>query len=234
MSVSAAPAAVSVRRRGPVTEVVLNRPERRNALSGKAIAQLTGICRELADAEVGAVLLRGEQEFFCAGLDITEFDAAHPPLEDWISAHHALADLDVPVVACLQGGAINAGAALALAADLIVAAESAYLQIMEASIGMVPTVNAAWLATRYPASVGLQLALPGTRMFASDLHRLGVVAQVAPDATALQRARDLAARLAAFPGRAAARTKRVLRAAREHGTDFPSAVAAASTAGAAR
>jgi enoyl-CoA hydratase/carnithine racemase len=95
-------------------------------------------------------------------------------------------------------------------------------------------VNAAWLATRYPASVGLQLALPGTRMFASDLHRLGVVAQVAPDATALQRARDLAARLAAFPGRAAARTKRVLRAAREHGTDFPSAVAAASTAGAAR
>jgi 2-(1,2-epoxy-1,2-dihydrophenyl)acetyl-CoA isomerase len=232
--VSTPPAAVSLRRRGSVAEVVLNRPERRNALSRKAIAELTAICRNLADGDMGAVLLRGEQDFFCAGLDTTEFDTAHPPIEDWIAAHCALAELDLPVVACLQGGAINAGAALALAADLIVAAESAYLQIMEASIGMVPTVNAAWLALRHPAAVALQLALPGQRTFAPELHRLGVVAQVAPDATALQQARELTARLALFPDRAAARTKRVLRAAREHRSDFPSAVAAASAAGPAR
>jgi enoyl-CoA hydratase/carnithine racemase len=229
----APPAAVSIRRLGPVTEVVLNRPERRNALSRAAILELAATFRELADANPGAVLLRGAQEFFCAGLDITDLDIANPPVDEWVAAHRAIADLDVPVVACLQGGAINAGAALALAADLIVAAESAYLQIMEASIGMVPTVNAAWLALRHSPAVALQLALPGRRTPAWELHRLGVVVQLAPDASALERARELAAQLAGYPDHAAARTKRILRAAHEHGTDFPSAAAAALAAGSA-
>lgn len=226
--------AVLLHRHGAVAEIVLNRPERRNALSGKAITELADAFRQLSGADVGAVLLRGAEGFFCSGLDRGEFDTAAPPLAVWLAAHQALADLDAPVVCCLLGGAINAGAALVIAADLVVAGETSYLQIMEASIGMVPTVNAAWLALHYPASVAMQLALTGRRMFAVELHRLGVAAQVCPDGEALAQARTLAGRLAAFPDRSAARTKAVLRAAREHRADFASAAAAARAAGATR
>jgi enoyl-CoA hydratase/carnithine racemase len=225
------PGTVLLRRTGDVAEVSLNRPSRRNALSSEAIAELTGVLRSFAGTDVGAVLLRGEQDFFCAGLDRTEFDTHAAPLEGWIAAHEALAELDAPVVACLLGGAINAGAALVLAADLIVAGEGAYLQIMEAAIGMVPTVNAAWLALRYPASVGLQLALSGRRFPGPELHRLGVAAEVAPDGETLVRAREVAARLAAFPEGAGRRTKRVLAAARAGATDFCAAASAALAAG---
>jgi enoyl-CoA hydratase/carnithine racemase len=228
------PGTVLLHRFRDVAEVSLNRPSRRNALSAEAIAELTGVLRNLAGTDVGAVLLRGEQDFFCAGLDRTELDTHAPPLDAWIAAHEALAELDAPVVACLLGGAINAGAALALAADLIVAGEGAYLQIMEAAIGMVPTVNAAWLGLRYPASVGLQLALSGRRFPGPELHRLGVAALVVPDGEALVQARELAARLAAFPERAGARTKRVLAAARASATDFSAAASAALAAGSAR
>lgn len=116
----------------------------------------------------------------------------------------------------------------------IVAGDTSYLQIMEAAIGMTPTVNAAWLAVRYPASVGLQLALSGHRFSGPDLYRLGVAMEEAPDSRALERARELASRLAAFPDGAAATTKRVLGAARDHGTHFDSAATAALTAGGRR
>lgn len=208
-------APILLERDGAVAEVVLNRPARKNALSPDAMTALAEVLREVgADAGVGAVLVRGAEGFFSSGLDLKEISTASPPTPLWIGAHTALAALEVPVVAAVTGGAINAGAAFALACDLLVVGEHSYVQVKEAEMGMTPPVNAAWLAMRYPAGVGLQLALSCRRFAGPDLHRLGVALDVVPDDDVLDSARHLAATLAGFPDRGAARTKRALRDAR--------------------
>lgn len=220
---------ILLEREGAVAEVVLNRPARKNALSPEAMTALTDVLRDVADdSAVGAVLIRGADGFFSSGLDLKEISTGNPPTPLWIAAHTALAALDVPVVGALTGGAINAGAALALACDLLVVGEQSYLQVKEAEMGMTPPVNAAWLGMRYPASVGLQLALSCRRFPGPELHRLGIALDVVADDAVLDHARGLATTLAGFPNRGAARTKRALRDARgEPDRPFASVVEAA-------
>lgn len=222
-------APVLLERDGAVAEVVLNRPARKNALSPELMVALGEVLGDLArDPSVGAVLVRGADGFFCSGLDLKEISTANPPTPLWIAAHSALASIDAPVVAALTGGAINAGAALALACDLLVVGEQAYLQVKEAEMGMTPPVNAAWLAMRYPAAVGLQLALSCRRFPGPELQRLGIALDVVPDDDVVDHARGLAATLAGFPQRGAAKTKRALRDARgETDRPFPAVVEAA-------
>lgn len=216
---------ILLERDGAVAEIVLNRPHRRNALTPQTMDLLAEALGAVGDA--GAVLIRGADGYFCSGLDLKELDTAHPPTDHWITAHSKLADLDVPVIAALTGGAINAGAALALACDLLVAGETAYVQVKEAEMGMTPPVNATWLGLRYPASVGLQLALSCRRFTGPELQRLGIALDVVPDADVVGHARDLARTLASYPNGGAARTKRSLRDARGETGRFPQLVEAA-------
>ena len=204
-------APVVVKRSGAVVEVVLNRPDRRNALSASSISALSDAFAGLAGSDAGAVLLRGEQGFFCSGLDLGEVDPSGSVVEAWTEVHCALDQVGLPLIACLEGGAINAGAALALACDLMVAGENSYLQVMEAAMGVTPPVNAAWLALRFPAAVGRQLALSCRRFTGPDLHRMGVALDVVGDDETLGHARRLAERIASYPASAAIRTKRILR-----------------------
>jgi 2-(1,2-epoxy-1,2-dihydrophenyl)acetyl-CoA isomerase len=218
---------VLVERRGRVAEVVLNRPSRRNALTRAAMSGLTAAFDEIAASDADAVLVRGADGFFCSGLDLDEVDAAEVSIPAWSAVHDALLALEVPVVACVEGGAINAGAALVLACDLIVAGENAYLQIMEAAMGVTPPMNAAWLALRYPPAVGLQLALSCRRFAGPELLRLGIALDVRPDADVLEHARRLAARIAAYPASAGRTTKLTLRRARGEVDGFAESRAAA-------
>lgn len=222
---------VRVEKTDGYAEIVLNRPHRRNALTLPAMTALTDAFHQIdGDDQVEAVVLRGEAEFFCSGLDLKEIDTGQPPTATWIGVHRALAALDVPIVCALQGGAINAGAALALACDLMVVGDGAYLQIKEAEMGMTPPVNATWLALRYPAAVGLQLALSCRRFPGPDLVRLTVALESVADQDVLTKARALAAQLASYPGRGAALTKRALRDARGENIDQFSRVAEARAA----
>lgn len=211
---------------GGVAEVVLDRAERRNALTPAVMVALREGFEAIAeDQGVGALVIRGSEGFFCSGLDLKEIDFSRPLTDEWVGAHRALDALDVPVIAAVTGGAINAGAALALACDLLVVGESAYVQVKEAQMGMTPPVNAAWLGLRYPAAVGLQLALSCRRFTGPELHRLGIALDVVPDDRVEDHARTLARELAAFPNGGAARTKQMLRAARgEKGRPFAQAV----------
>lgn len=217
---------VRVERDGAVAEVILSRPHRRNALTRAVMEGLTQAFVALAaDPAVGAIVLRGDEGFFCSGLDLNEIGADRPPPRSWPGLHAAIAALDTPVITALQGGAINAGAALALAGDLIVAGQHAWLQIKEAEMGMTPPVNAAWLARRFPPSVGLQLALTCRRFTGPELLRLGVALEVADDNLVPVLAHQLAEQLAAYPRRAASAAKIALRGARgESGGTFLSAV----------
>lgn len=218
---------VLVRHIGPVAELVLNRPSRKNAINPELVSALKRTLGQLAVADVGAVLVRGAGAFFCSGLDTREIDPGAAQLDALADVHRALSLLDVPIVACVEGGAINAGAALVLACDLVVVAESAYLQIMEAAIGVTPPVNAAWLAVRHPASVAAQLALSCRAFGAAELVRMGIALDAVPDAEALDHSRRLAQRVGSYPRGAGRATKRVLQDARGERDRFPAALSAA-------
>lgn len=220
---------VELQRDGGIAEIILARPHRRNALNPAMMAALTEVISATGAADdVGAIVIRGQDGFFCSGLDLKEISTSSPPAQAWAGVHAALAALATPVIAAVEGGAINAGAALALACDLLVVGDDSYLQIKEAEMGMTPPVNAAWLALRYPPSVGLQLALSCRRFTGPDLHRLGVALDVVATAEVAEHARALAVRLAGYPRHGASAAKTALRAAR--GESLPSFLAALDSA----
>lgn len=218
---------VLVERRGPVIEVVLNRPARRNALTMDVMSSLAATFAQLADSDADAVLLRGAGGFFCSGIDVDEIEPANVSVQAWSAVHEALAALDMPVLACIEGGAINAGAALVLGCDLIVAGQNAYLQIMEAAMGLTAPMNAAWLALRYPPGIGMQLALSCRRFTGPDLLRMGIALDAVADEDVLDHARQLVARIAGYPAGAARSTKQTLRQARGEVDRLSSAMVAA-------
>lgn len=201
-------------------EIVLNRPERRNAIDGPlADGLLDALAAVQADATIRAVVLRGAGGAFCSGLDLTAFNATPKP--DWVAGfgatwrrvHVALASLRAVLLVALERHAINGGAALALAGDLSVCGESAFLQVAEIRLGMPAPNNLAWLRMRHPEAVAARLVLTGDRVGAAELLRLNVVTEVVPDATVLDRCRERAVAIAAFPAEGVARIKPAMRAA---------------------
>ena len=202
---SAADPVFSTRESG-VAEIVLNRPARRNAVTGPLAKRLHAeIVAATEDDDVGVLLLRGAGGAFCSGLDLGEFRADPPP--DWMPAfsglwldvHAALYDCPKPIVAALERFAINAGSALALAADLLVAGEQAFLHVGEIQMGMAAPMNMAWLRLRHPESVAARLAIVGRRYTGAELERMGVASEVVADNEVLTRARELSATIAGYP-----------------------------------
>lgn len=200
-------------------EVVLNRAERRNAINGPLGECLAAAFRQVdADDGVQAVLLRGAEGAFCSGLDLKAFNAEPPPSwlphfgTIWRGAHKAIYECRKPIVAALERYAINGGAALALAADLLVAGKTAFLQVGEVKMGMVAPYNMAWLRLRHSESVAAQLALTGRRFSGSELHQRGIAYAVTDDDDVVARASELAAELAGYPPAAAQRIKATFRA----------------------
>ena len=200
-------------------ELVLNRPERRNAIDGDLGMALAGALRALdTDDAVHTILLRGAEGSFCSGLDLKAFRADPPP--EWLpkfniiwrAVHTALYDCRKPIVAALERFAINGGAALALAADLLVAGETAFLQVGEVQMGMRAPFNIAWLRLRHPESVAAKLALTGRRFTGPELTEMGVAHACVPDAEVLVHAQELAHELASYPGGAVMGAKATIRA----------------------
>ncbi len=214
------PPCVLLERHDGWAELVLNRPARRNAIDGElARGMLDALDAVRADATLRAVVMRGAGGAFCSGLDLQAFGST--PAPDWVAAfpatwrrvHVALASLDAVLVVALERFAINGGAALALAGDLAIVGEQAFLQVGEIRLGMTAPNNLAWLRLRHPESVAARLALTGDRVGASELLRLGVATEVVADADVLGRCRERAAALAAFPADGVARLKASIRAA---------------------
>ena len=204
---------------GRWAEIVLNRPERRNAINGPLGEELAAaIGRADADDGVQAILLRGADGAFCSGLDLKAFNADPPP--DWMprfpaiwrGAHKAIFECPKPIVAALERFAINGGAALALAADLLVAGETAFLQVGEVKQGMAAPYNMAWLRLRHSENTAAQLTLTGRRFPGSELASLGIAHAAVPDDEVLAAGRQLVEELAAYPDGGLARNKTLMRA----------------------
>jgi enoyl-CoA hydratase/carnithine racemase len=189
-----------------VATVELNRPERRNAITGPlldALAEAVGTAG--ADPEVQAVVFCGAGGAFCSGLDLGEYNADPPP--DWLAtsarslraAHVALAMCPVPVVTALERFAINGGAALALAGDVVVVGRESWLQVGEVRIGMPAPNNLAWLLARHSPATALRVALVGDRIPGPKLLELTIAHEVVDDAEVRARAEELAAEIATAP-----------------------------------
>ncbi len=211
--------AVIVERRAGWAEVILNRPQRKNAITGPLGAALDAAVTEITgDPEVRAVLLRGAGGAFCSGLDLKEFNAEPAPAwlaefpRIWRGAHRALFQCDKPIVGALERYAINGGAALALACDLLVCGDGAFMQVGEVALGMAAPYNLAWLTLRHPEAVNARVALIGDRLVGPDLVRLGIAQHSVADDAVLGTAQDLCETLAGHPPGAVARIKSALRA----------------------
>lgn len=200
-------------------EVILNRPERKNAIIGplgQGLAQ--GIVLLDADPEVQAIVLRGAGGSFCSGLDLAAFNADPAPgwLADfqhiWRRAHRALFDCATPIIGALERYAINGGAALAIACDYLVVGEQAFLQVGEVQIGMAAPYNMAWLNLRHSEAVIAQVTLVGDRIAGPELLRLGLATTCVADDQVQDHAASLAQRLASFPSGTTRKIKQGMRA----------------------
>jgi 2-(1,2-epoxy-1,2-dihydrophenyl)acetyl-CoA isomerase len=201
--VNEAPILSSIERH--VLTLTLNRPERLNALSTDLLTAAKAALDEGVAAGARAVLITGTGRAFCSGADLAGDGGATGDLGDTLAAYyHPLFDtlgaLDVPVVSAVNGPAVGAGMALALAADIVVMAHSAYLQLAFANIGLVPDAGATWLVAKSAGRAkALEMALLGEAMSAQDAHDAGLVARVVGDGALMDEAFGIACRLASGP-----------------------------------
>jgi len=138
-----------------VATVTLNRPERRNAISGPLLAGLRQALTELdARADVRAIVLTGADPAFCAGLDLSELAQADGPLSVAASGP-VLGPLTTPMIGAVNGAAVTGGLELALACDFLVASDRARFADTHARVGVMP----GWgLTVALPEAVGLRRA----------------------------------------------------------------------------
>ena len=201
-----------------VATVTLDRPDALNALTVPLKEALVEAFRAFAsDDAVRAVVLTGAGRAFCAGQDLHErLQPDALPLADEIRARYnplirAMRALPKPIVAAVNGVAAGAGASLAFACDIRIAAEAASFLLAFGRVGLIPDSGATWLLPRLIGGAkAAELALTTDPLSAADAERLGLVARVVPPAELLQEARALARRLAAAAPVALALTKEAL------------------------
>lgn len=199
------------------SEIALNRPQRKNALTGPLVEALRAAVAAIGrDSPGSVILLRGAGGAFCSGLDLKEFGADPQPAwvaefpSRWAGLHRQLYAYDGLIVGALERYAINGGAALALACDFLVAGNGAFLQVGEARMARPAPINFAWLFLRGGRRLVTEVALRAERLPGSELHRLGLAHEVAPDGEVVERARALAQSLAELPSGTIAGMKRLL------------------------
>jgi 2-(1,2-epoxy-1,2-dihydrophenyl)acetyl-CoA isomerase len=201
-----------------IATITLHRPDALNAVTGPMLADLLAAFRRIArDRAVRAVVLTGAGRAFCAGQDLKERLAPEaPPLAVVVRERYnpiitAMRTLDQPIVGAINGVAAGAGASLAFACDVRLAADTASFALAFGRIGLVPDSGATWFLPRLvgPAKAA-ELALTGATLSATEAERFGLVAKVVPAETLAAAARDVAAKLGALAPVALAQTKRAL------------------------
>jgi 2-(1,2-epoxy-1,2-dihydrophenyl)acetyl-CoA isomerase len=203
-----------------VAHITLNRPEAANSINeemGKDLMHAALRCDE--DPEIRAVLISGAGKIFSGGGDLKAFLAKGDQLPYHVkeittylhAAISRLTRMDAPVVAAVHGAVAGAGMSIAIACDIVVAAETTRFMVAYTRAGLTPDGSATYFL---PRIVGLKRALELTltnRMFsAQEALQWGLVTRVVPDNELLAQARAIAVQLAAGPTRAYGVSKRLL------------------------
>ena len=189
---------------GAVATLTLDRPEALNALTVHVKVALREALESLTDdRDVRAVILTGAGRAFCAGQDLAEREAPDAaPLDVELRERYnpiirAIRSMGQPVIAAVNGVAAGAGASLAFACDVRIAAEEARFVLAFGRIGLVPDSGATWFLPRIvgPAKAA-ELAIVGDAVDAAEALRIGLVSRVVPGDRLLGEARALAERIA--------------------------------------
>ncbi|HEX4249758.1 MAG TPA: enoyl-CoA hydratase/isomerase family protein [Pseudonocardia sp.] len=215
------PAAVGFELDGAVA-VLTMRHAPHNFLGTELIAGLLAGLSWAAEQRARAVVLRSGLRHFCAGADVSLFDSAQQgsaPALDVTEVLRAFEELPIPILASVHGVCVGGGFELALAADLVVAGESAKIGCVEATIGLNPLMGAIQrVAQRAGAARAKEMALLGRRYDAHTLERWNLINRVVPDEQLPGVTSTLAHELANGPTVAHASTKAIVAAAVNAGT----------------
>jgi len=210
---------VVVRREGGIATLTLNRPEKRNALDRRMMAELKGALLECdLAADVRVVALRGAGKDFCAGLDLEELLASAdlPPEENERRAMElgeifvALRQLPKATIAVVEGRSLAGGCGLATACDMVVARAGAQFGYPEIHRGFVPAMVLTLLRRAVGEKVAFDLAATGRLVVAEEAEQMGLVSRVIPAEDFEAEVTKLLAQLAGFSASALALTKHQL------------------------
>lgn len=219
---------VLVEERPGYRALVLNRPQKLNAFDSATHAALLEAVGDAGrDPDCRAVLLAGAGRAFCAGQDLAEPGLTGPDADlgavlerGWNPLVRAVRALPKPVVCAVQGTAAGAGASLAFACDVTLAAEDARFAQAFIRIGLVPDSGATWTLPRLAGPHRARaLAMLGDPITGAEAAAWGLVWRAVPAAVLMDEAHALCARLARLPARALATTKRALDAAEANTLD---------------
>jgi enoyl-CoA hydratase len=194
---------IIVERIGRVGKITLNRPEALNALNLTLMEEALSAAWEFdRDPGIGAILVTGSPKAFAAGADIKEMQPKSyldMYLEDWFAAWDLLARVRTPLVAAVAGFALGGGCELAMACDIVLAADNAKFGQPEITLGVIPGIGGSQRLTRAVGKAkAMDLCLTGRLMDAAEAERAGLVARVVPavelDDVALEVATQVASR----------------------------------------
>lgn len=211
-----------------VARIVLNRPEKLNSLNAETMVEFHEAisCIE-TDRQLRVLVLGGVGRAFCAGQDLAdpamrEVNGKLPDIGSLVERYFKplvmrLQNLHVPTVAAVQGLAAGAGASIALACDLVVAAQSAYFLQAFSRIGLTPDTGSTWFLTRSVGTVrALGLAMLAEKLPAAKAAEWGLIWQVVDDSEFAGTINALTAQIARMPTKALIRTRQLMHAATSH------------------
>src|SRR5437763_11237433 len=204
---------ILVETRDRVGVIRLNRPQRLNALNGALAKEMSSALFAFdADAAIGCIIVTGNEKAFAAGADIgamAEWDYQKVYADDYITKDwDDIRRVRKPIIAAVAGYALGGGCELAMACDIIIAAESAKFGQPEITIGTMPGFGG---TQRMPRAIGkskaMDLCLTGRMIDAQEAERSGLVARVVPADKLEAEALAVAARIASLPLRVVMKVK---------------------------
>ena len=211
---------------GAVARITLKRPDRLNSFTAHMHEELREALAGLGEARV--IVLTGEGRGFCAGQDLNDRAVAPGEAVDlgatvqssWNPLVRTLAALPQPIIARVNGVAAGAGASLAMACDLVIAARSAKFIQSFAAIGLVPDTGGSWHLTRHLGQArAMGLALTGEPLSAQQAADWGLIWKCVDDSELDATVDGLAEKLAAMPPLGLAAIKRMIRTSWDRSLD---------------
>ena len=203
--------------------ITLNNPDKRNALTHTAFGEVAKAIKDAAaERSVRAIVITGAGAHFCSGLDLTAGESLTGASDEQIQTSmgelnamiRAVVEAEVPVIAAVEGAAAGVGASLALACDLVVAAQSAFFVLPFGRIGLLPDGGVMQtLSVSLGRAATMRMALLQQPLPAEVAQSAGLLAELADDGDALAVARECAAVLHNSSPEALAATKRGVNAA---------------------
>ncbi len=188
-----------------VATITLARPETLNAMSARTVDELRAAVQQVSGSDARCLLITGEGRGFSSGADLVSGgglpDDAGAALEKHFNPLiEALFELSIPVVAAVNGPAAGAGCSLALCADIVIAARSAYFLQAFINIGLIPDAGATWLLPRLAGRArAIEMMMLGERISAEQARDWGLISRVVEDEHLASEAVLLATNLAQGP-----------------------------------